>query len=227
MDRILENKPSIQVHCFLKDPTAVEVEKDGEQGMHIPGTISYRCEMSNPHARLIDMRLLRSTLVNSLRQGDNAYVHCVSGISRAPMAAAVMCSLLMKISFKESQKIINSVRNVRFEKGEEHMEGAWIDCVIREGVKPIEVPTGFSCWAAKKANVLVHATTLANGATVPICRWKKGAVMEPRKFKGDTVTVDSIETASNQFGGKFCGNCRQLVKASLKLQIDELFGEAE
>ena len=225
MDRILETKPNIQVHCFLKDPTAVEVER-GVEGMHIPGTMSYRCEMSNPHARLADMRSLRSTLVNSLRQGDNAYVHCISGISRAPMAAAVMCSLLMKISFKESQKIIDSVRNVSFNKGEERMKGAWIDCVIREGVTPIEVPTGFSCCTAKRTNVLVHATTLANGATVPICRWKKGAVTEPQNFKGNTMTVDSIEKASNQFGGRFCGNCRQLVKASLKLQIDELFGEA-
>jgi len=139
----------------------------------------------------------------------------------------VMCSLLMNISFKESQKIINKARNVSFEKGEKRMEGAWIDCVIREGVTPTEVPTGFSCCATKRTNVLVHASIVANGATVPICRWKKGTVMEPRNFKGSTMTVESIETASNQFGGRFCGNCRQLVKASLRLRIDELFGEPE
>ena len=222
MDRILENKPSIQVHCFLKDPTAVEVESGGEQGMHIPGTLSYRCEMSNPRARLIDMRLLRSTLVNSLRQGDNAYVHCVSGISRAPMATAVICSLLMNISLNESQRIINSVRNVNFQKSD-RMEGEWIECIIKEGVMPTEVPTGFSCCTARRTDDLVHATTLANGVAAPICRRKEGAVTEPQTFKGSTLTVDSIEEASNQFGGKFCGNCRQLVKASLKLKIDELF----
>jgi len=60
---------------------------------------------------------------------------------------------------------------------------------------------------------------------VPICRGKGASDWKPRNFKGNTMTVESIEAAANQFGGGFCGDCRQLVKASLRLQIEELFGE--
>ena len=49
MDRITETKYSIQIYCFRKDPTDVQVEWDGtgEAGMLIPNTVSFRCEMSN------------------------------------------------------------------------------------------------------------------------------------------------------------------------------------
>ena len=92
MDRIMEVNYSIQIYCFLKHPTDVTVEHGGDWGMLIPNTVTFRCEMSNPHARLDDMNVLKSCLVNSLRQGDNAYVHCISGISRAPMAAAAVAA---------------------------------------------------------------------------------------------------------------------------------------
>ena len=98
------------------------MEMGGEAGMYIPDTVIFRCEMSNAKARRADMRALKSCLLNSLRQGDNAYVHCVSGISRAPMAASVMGALL--ISFEEAKSIRNQTRNVSFDRSEQHMEGA-------------------------------------------------------------------------------------------------------
>ena len=67
INRITETKHSIQVHCFQKQPTEVEVEPGGEEGMRIPGTVVFRREMSNQHTRLSDMRTLKSCLVNSLR----------------------------------------------------------------------------------------------------------------------------------------------------------------
>ena len=84
-----------------------------------------------------------------LRQGDNAYVHCIPGITRAPMAAAVMGAMLMGISFEEDKGIINQTRNVSFASGE-RLQGAWIDRLLREGVTNAEVPTGFSCCVANK-----------------------------------------------------------------------------
>ena len=221
MDRILEVKPSIQIYCFLKDPTQVQVERDSGEGMHIPETVLCRCEMSNPHARLSDMRWLKPCLVNSLRQGDNAYVHCISGITRAPMAAAVMSAILMGISFDEAKNIISQTRNVDFASGQ-RLQGAWIDRVLREGVTEAEEPTGFSCCVANKDNIVVHATTFVDGGTEPICRWKKGAAGK-RDFKGNIMTAETIERASNQFGGRFCANCEALLKASLKVQVERFY----
>ncbi len=223
---ISETKPSIQVYCFAKAPTDVEVEPGGEWGMFIPETMAFRCEMSNPKARIADMRALRSCLVNSLRQGDNAYVHCVSGISRAPMAAAVMITMLMGISFEEAKDIINQTRNVSFEKGERRMEGAWMDDVLHEGATNVTVPTGFSCRVSNPDAVVVHATTVDPGGlslTEPICRWKKGPAGK-QDFKRDCITVESVEKASIQFGGEFCVNCEGMLKASLRLQVYRFFG---
>jgi len=138
MDQITETKYSIQIYCFQKDPTDVQVEMGGEAGMLIPDTVIFRCEMSNSHAQLADMRALKSCLLNSLRQGDNAYVHCVSGISRAPMAASVMGAILMGISFEKAKDIINQTRNVSFDRAEQRMEGAWIDTVLQESVTNAE-----------------------------------------------------------------------------------------
>ena len=201
----------------------MQVEPGGEKGMLIPGTVVFRCEMSNQHSRLSDMRALKSCLVNSLRQGDNAYVHCVEGISQAPMAAAVMCSILMGLSSEKAKDIINQTRSVSFDKAEQRMQGAWIDGVTREGVTKAVVPTGFSCRGSNPDDVVVHATALVNDGTEPICRWKKGAAGK-RDLKSNTITVDSVEQASNQFSGRFCVNCDALLRASLRLDVDQFYG---
>ena len=140
------------------------------------------------------MRALKPCLVNSLRQGDNAYVHCVSGISRAPMASAVIGSILMGISFEKAKDIINQTRNVSFDKAEQKMQGAWMDSVIREGVTNALVPTGFSearmfrvLWAEDAA---IHAIAMVNGSPEPICHWK--GVVDEQDLKSNTIIVDSV-----------------------------------
>jgi len=147
------------------------------------------------------------------------------------MAAAVMCAILMGISFEEAKGIIGQIRNVSFNKGERRMQGAWIDSVLREKVTKAVVPTGFSCRVSDLKEALVHATILVEGRTPeeelfqsiePVCRWKEGAAGK-QDFKRDGITVKSIEEASNQFGGKFCVNCEVLLKASLRIQVNRLF----
>ncbi len=70
--------------------------------------------------------------------------------------------------------------------------------------------------------LMVHATTLVDGGTVPICRWKKGAAGK-RDFKGDVMTVETVEMASVRFGGRFCVNCQALLRASLRLEVEQFF----
>ena len=222
LEQIREVKYSIQIYCFRKDPTEVQVEPGGAKGAFIPGTCSFRCEMSNPYARLADMQALKSTLVNSLRQGDNAYVHGVSGISKAPMAAAVMSSMLMGINFKDAEYIINQTHNVIFDKGEQRIQDAWFNSVLREKVANVEVPTGYSCWMANPDDLVVHATTMVNGGAEPICHWGKVATGK-HDFEGEIITVETIEQASNQFSGRFCVSCEDLLRASLRLQVGRCY----
>ena len=222
MRTISETKPSIQIYCFHKEPTQVWVEWNSEEaGMYIPGAIPFRCEMSKARARLSDMRALRPCLVNSLRQGDNAYVHCVSGITRAPMAAAVMCAMLMGISIEQAKDIINQTRFVCFASGR-GLQGAWINQLLREGWTNAEAPTGFSCSAANKPlwlNTVVHATTMTDVGTEPICSYNAESTCEQYL----TMTAETVEQASCQFGGRFCPDCNALLRASLKSQVKRFY----
>ena len=161
-------------------------------------------------------------VINSLRQGDNAYIHCVSGISRAPVAAAVLASSLMDISFERAKYIISQVRNVDFKgKSEEEMQRGW-DTILRETVSSTPSPTGFTCRNSSPGEVVVHATRMIANNLEPICRWKKG-VAGKQDFKRGTITVPTIEQAANQFSGTFCTNCIPLLRASLALDVKRYY----
>ena len=97
-------------------------------GMIIPDTRLLRCEMSREDHREHDMEAIIPLLADSLRQGNNAYIHCVSGISRAPLAAAILCAVFMNISFGRAKDIITQIRNI---KDHPEMEGPWIDRLLR------------------------------------------------------------------------------------------------
>ena len=87
----------IQICCFKKHPTEVLVDDDeGGRGVIIPNAEFFKLEMSNPKMRQHDFRKLRTTVIIPFRQGNNAYVHCVTGLSRAPVAACILVSSLMK-----------------------------------------------------------------------------------------------------------------------------------
>ena len=133
----------------------------------------------------------------------------------------------MGISFEEAKDIIDQTRNVRFEgrhAGNRSMEGPWIGDVLREGVTIAEVPTGFSSRTSQQQAAVVHATTSVSGGTKPICQWRRGAAGK-HDLSADTVTVESIEEAANQLGGRFCSNCEPLLKASLRIRVGQLWAD--
>ena len=141
------------------------------------------------------MRSLKLCLVNALRQGDNAYVYRISGVTRAPMAAAAMGAVLMGISFGEAEGIINQTRNVDF-ASEEQLQGACTERVLHEGVANAGVLTGFSYRVANQDDIVIHATTPVDGGTEPICRWKEGATGKC-SFKGKVTTAETVGQASS------------------------------
>ena len=89
--------------------------------------------MSNHNVRQHDIRRLRTTLVTSLRQGDNAYVHCVTGLARAPTAACILVSLLMNEDVASATRRIAKLRNVQlYDKNTVKMRGDWMDRIVGE-----------------------------------------------------------------------------------------------
>ena len=95
------------------DPETVQVgESFGESGMCIPGALVFRCDVSDPIKRASDLEALKDRVISSLRQGDNAYVHYVAGIKRAPIVAAILSAMLMGIKLDEAKDIINQSRKL-------------------------------------------------------------------------------------------------------------------
>ena len=229
MEAITRTTHSIQVHCFKKHPETQYIDKRArrelERGIHIPGTLLLRCEMSNDKMRPKDIRSLRSIVVNSIRQGDNVYVHCISGVTRAPIAAGILVALLLRISFRAAEDIISQVRNV---DNKRHLRGDWINKILREDVPILPVPTGFSCSASGHMSAVVHATIEdGDGLTQPICRWKRGLTRSGSSSRHNNgfATTSTIENAFNNFSGKFCATCLPLIKASSRMQVELHYGQ--
>lgn len=65
----------IQIYGFRQNPNLQDVDETmpGNTGMLLPRVEYFRLEMSSPFARQADFRRLRTTVVTSLRQGNNAY----------------------------------------------------------------------------------------------------------------------------------------------------------
>jgi hypothetical protein len=246
IERILDTKPSIQIFCFDNLPYKVQAEPDGEWGMFIPGTKPFRFALSSPQARMWDIRALQTCLVNSLRQGDNAYVHCTTGISKGPNTAALLGAILMRISFNEALSIVEqacSLERSNLAKWEIHMLNPWMNEVLQAERRVFlpdrlllprtRAPTGYARlaqvfrppghgWYTQLAGS-VHATTLVEGNTEPICSWKRDASFK-RDFERDSVTARNVEEAANRLGGRFCSDCEAMLKASVRVQVDRFFG---
>ena len=73
---------SMQIAAFKHSPCRVQIFADDPetQGELIPGTKFFRVEMSNPNRRSADLKACMVQVVHSLYGGDNAVVHCMSGL---------------------------------------------------------------------------------------------------------------------------------------------------
>ena len=195
-----------------------------------PRSTGLSCEMSNASTRAGHIEAIMDCVINSIRQGDNAYVHCISGLSRAPVAAAIFSAKLMGISLEDAKWWINQARNVKDERNKsrrgnrEDMDGPWITRVLMKNTTAALIPTCFSC-RVHLGQSTVHASTISNDALVPICRSSKGAGkgMDWRDPLAGIQTVGGIEQAAHQFGSTFCADCEPLLRASLRVQARQLW----
>ncbi len=113
MGVIMETIYSIQICCLSMEPEAVRI--DGrDSDTRIPGAFVFRCDVFNPVTRTSDFEALQEFVITSLRQGDNVYVHCVAGVRRAVIVAALLSAILMGIRLEAAMDIINQSRNVEF-----------------------------------------------------------------------------------------------------------------
>ena len=214
----------IQICCFKKHPTKILVEHGVDSGgVIIPNAEFFKLEMSNPKMRQHDFRKLRTTLVTSLRRGNNAYVHCVTGVSRAPAAACVFVSLLMNEDVVSSTKRIARLRNVQlYDKQTTNMRRDWMDKLVNEACTVHQASNSYL--ANTKKFALVHAAVTSqrgsDTANQPLCKWTR--IGTPPAKPDNRAEIDTAEEARH-FSNSFCHDCLSKVSASRRTHIKNTF----
>jgi hypothetical protein len=238
MSIFLAFTPSIQICCLTVDPATVRI-KHRVRGAHIPRTQLWRVEMSNSATRASDFRAVAPLLVRSLYAGDNAVVHCMTGLCRGPFAAALSCAVLHQEPLREAWNRIETLRNTQLpDRAWETMGGIWAEQVAGMAITLPRYPVGFA--AALSDNAVVHAVISAardaeaSGASgsaadsrtepppqyVPLCKWKQGASAGFQRPPAFSLTVRDARA----FSSRFCRECRPLLIASHQIAVESAFG---
>ena len=234
IDRVahIESKAefSIQIGCFKKWPTEVMVDEcdENSRGVVIENAEYFKLEMSNETTRQQDFRRLRTTLLTSLRQGDNAYIHCMTGLCRAPLAASICASLLMNEDVDHSMQRIENVRNVQMEKAKGQMGGrhggcAWMHTLVDEPCIVHADSDFYLAGTTRPTSNVVHAAVTAVStinADYPLCKWKRGGAGAPSKMHN--ARISKPEEAKN-FSSNFCQDCLAKLPASRRMHVKRVF----
>jgi len=126
MGVIMETNYSIQICCLSMEPEAVRID-ERESGTRIPGAFVFHCDAFNHVTRTSDFEALQEFVITSMRQGNNVYVHCVAGIRRAVIVAAILSTISMNIMLATAMDMINQTRNVDWYVRYDRMAGRWMD----------------------------------------------------------------------------------------------------
>ena len=133
----------------------------------MPHVIVVNLNMDNPGAAARNG--VSELIVRSLRQGDNAFVHCMAGIHRAALAGCMLRALLHDETLDEAISTVKQVRHVEPQKcliNHPRCRG-----LIAKGTNAgwMSRPAG---WAA--STKLIHAVILVDGSPLPACQWNQG-----------------------------------------------------
>jgi len=126
MGVIMETNYSIQICCLSMEPEAVRID-ERESGTRIPGAFVFHCDVFNHVTRTSDFEALQEFVITSMRQGNNVYVHCVAGVRRAVIMAAILSTISMNIMLETAMDIINQARNIDWWVRYDRMAGRWMD----------------------------------------------------------------------------------------------------
>ena len=232
LQRIMDTKPSIQICCFKKSPTEVYVDDaDPESyGVLLPDTEFYKLEMSNDGVRKQDLRKLRTTLLTSLRQNDNAYVHCITGLCRAAIGGALLGALLMDEEISCSISRVVDLRNVQMDKAWRNMGGPWMDLILNEECTVHPESNFFLVGTDRPRQTVVHAGVAGPAVEgkrrpeddYPLCKWKRGGKAIAPKEHQHMARCGQPEQAKC-FSETFCKACWPKLSASGRVKVQKVF----
>ena len=155
-----------------------------------------------------------------MQHDGSTYIHCMTGLCRAPLGASILTSILMKEDVRSAWAHIDLLRNVRLDKAVERNGGGWMDKLVTEPC-PAHIESNFymAC-TTRPASSVVHAG-VAGSASHPLCKWRKGGPdAPPREFVARLETPQEAQSFSNTF----CQECFFRLSASRRAEVKEVFG---
>jgi hypothetical protein len=220
LQMIMKMEPSIQICCFKKSPTDVRVDDadPDSQGMLLPDTEFHKLEMSNDGVRKQDLRMLRTNLLTSMRQGDNAYIHCMTGLCRAAIGGALLASVLMDEEISCSASRVDDLRNVQMDKAWNNMGGPWMDRIIGEECV-VHPETNFYLVGLNRPSKSVVHAGVAGAEDYPLCKWKRGVKgVAPKEHMQKCEQAEEARC----FSDTFCKACWPKLPASGRVKVQKV-----
>ena len=216
---------SLQVHCYSRHPSQVQLD-DGNpstRGAAIPGCVVVRLEMSHHRHRLNDLRAVLPLMARSLACGDNIYIHCMTGLSRGPLGAAILIAALNREPLDTAIRRIDSLRNTKLGDALQSMGGPWIEAAIGT-----QIDRWWPCHfyvAEHNRNNMAHASVKEGDDYFPLCKWKQGErtpfAQPGNKFP--PLFANSSLLGIRSYACRFCRACQTYLCASLQVEVDALF----
>jgi hypothetical protein len=218
---IIDLNMSIQVICFKDDPNCKyrdEAKRTG-QGEFIPECISFKLEMSNPSVRARHLATLMPILGSSLMAGDNAYIHCMTGLCRGAMAAGILTAALERIPLGVALRRVDTLRGVTIGKAAQSMGGRWAEQGALAEISLFTPPELFAICSHSRLP-RAHAVVVKRSALVALCKLRKGGTEEELR---SAVTVFGDLKEARKACQFFCLDCVKKMIASAQLEVERIF----
>ena len=218
-------KCSLIVTCFAKPAEEVWIREQGSKVFGWIPTAARRLQWEVTHERRRDeqWKAVALEICSTLRQGENALVHCRAGIHRAALGTAKLLAWLDDVPLEQAVERIQSARAVDLESVlQQSGNGAWARGY--DGLKrPEEVPR-IAAWAKAKNGRYAHAMAGPPSAREPLCKWRKSKSAAKELFKSGIEESSDLEGLAANLKG-ICRDCGVHMAASQRKLALELFGD--
>ena len=200
MGLLRDLKVELVVTCFQEHP-----EKKG--GTVPTGAYVYQFGIAGKK-RNASWEGLRKLILPALENGESIYVHCMAGVHRAPVAAALILAAVRQLPFDRMMQHIQKLRAVEPHKMIKGDVGEWV-YTANIGPLPgtqVKIPAPFV--TSKVDGSLMHAVPKDwdPDSPAPACRWRQSKTGSRGFYSGNIEYVDDV-FAAIAYNRPFCQSC--------------------
>ena len=214
MQFLRDKQVQLVVTCFQEHP-----EKKG--GAVPIGAYVYQFGIAGKK-RNASWEALRKLILPALENGESIYVHCMAGVHRAPVAAALILAAVRQLPVDRMLQHIQKLRAIEPHKMIQGDVGSWV-YTANVGPLPglqVKVPVPFV--TAKADGSLMHAVPhdWDPNSPAPACRWRQSKAGSRGFYSGNIEYVDDV-FAAIAYNRPICTTCALLCPPGVQQVIWE------